>query len=79
MSEDRYIKYFNYGYALSKHDPKVLERLLDATKNVALVHEPLIAGQAQYQKEVLSEKLNTFKGIHPDIISKRNKDIGLEL
>jgi len=73
-----FVKYFNYGYFLSKFEPKFLKKLLNATEGASEISEPLSAGKSQYNKEKVLEKLRTTskgskmdkskeKGIEPEI------------
>jgi len=75
MEEKQYTKYFNYGYFLSKHEPKILKSLLHVTKDTADIHEPLSAGKSQYTKENVRERLKNQK--LPDR-SGRDLDKGFE-
>ena len=52
MDEEKYIKLFNYGYFLSKNEPKILEKLLQSTKENAQMHDPIKAGDAEYKREL---------------------------
>ena len=57
MDEEKYIKLFNYGYFLSKNEPKILEKLLQSTKENAQMHEPLKAGYSEHQRELYKERM----------------------
>lgn len=78
MDLKQYTKYFNYGYFLSKFEPKFLKKLLNATEGASEINEPLSAGKSQYNKEKVLEKLRTIskeskvdkskeRGIEPEI------------
>ncbi len=75
MDLSRYTKLFNYGYFLSKYEPKILRSFLKASENVPEINEPLSAGKAEYQKEQVMDKL---KGLGKDSRSGRNMDKGFE-
>ena len=67
MDQEKYIKLFNYGYFLSKHEPKILEKLLKASKENEDMYGPLKAGEAEYKMELNREKLiNKSKDLHKD-------------
>ena len=57
MDTKRYIKLFNYGYLLAKHEPKILNSLLNTTKDAKEINDPLNAGKKQYSMEKLKGKL----------------------
>ena len=57
MDQEKYIKLFNYGYFLSKHEPKILEKLLKASKENEEMNGPLKAGEAEYKMELNRERL----------------------
>ena len=63
MEFSRYIKYFNYGYFLSKYEPKILKNLLNMTGNVPEINEPLEAGKAQYKQEKVLDKLKSLPNV----------------
>ena len=76
MDLKKYTKLFNYGYFLSKYEPKILKSLLNATESESAINEPLSAGKSQFVKEQLQEKLKSFnepqkedfeRGIEPEI------------
>jgi len=60
MDLKRYTKFFNYGYFLSKYEPKILRSLLSATEDVEEINEPLSAGKSEYYKEQVKEKLKSL-------------------
>ena len=68
MDTKKYIEYFNYGYNLAKNDPKMLDILLKSTKKVLELHEPLKAGEQEYKKEKVHERLQR--------LAKRGKERG---
>lgn len=78
MDLKRYLKYFNHGYFLSKFEPKILKKLINATESSSEISEPLKAGKSQYNREKVIEKLKSIskssktdrekgKGIEPEI------------
>ena len=73
MDFKRYTKLFNYGYFLSKYEPKILKSLLKATESESSITEPLSAGKSQFVKEQLQEKLKSL-----DEPSKNDLEKGLE-
>lgn len=72
MDDKKYIKYFNYGYFLSKHEPQVLEKLLKATPEKDEILQPLQAGRDEYKKEKLNERIQRISD------KSKKKDKGLE-
>ena len=75
MDLKQYTKYFNYGYFLSKFEPKFLKKLLNATDGTSEINEPLTAGKTQYNKEKVVEKLRTTsKSVNKD----KSKERGIE-
>lgn len=56
MDENRYIKLFNHGYFLSKHEPTVLKNLLATTANQPEMNTALRAGQSEFKKEKIREQ-----------------------
>lgn len=76
MDFSNYTKFFNYGYFLSKYEPKFLRKLLKATENESDINTPLSAGKSQYYTEKVQEKLKEInqpekgdldKGFEPEI------------
>lgn len=78
MNENRYIKLFNQGYTLAKHEPKILDKLIDLTKNNDAIREPLMAGELQFKKELTQAKLQGNIGQKPRQ-RNRGKDIEQEM
>lgn len=78
MNEKRYIKLFNQGYTLAKHEPKVLDKLIDLTKNNDAIREPLMAGELQYKKELTQAKLQENTPARPKS-RNQNKDLDMEM
>jgi len=75
MDLKQYTKYFNYGYFLSKFEPKFLKKLLNATEGTSEISEPLKAGKSQHNKEKVLNKLKTTsKSSKTD----KNKERGIE-
>lgn len=74
MDFSRYTKFFNYGYFLSKYEPKFLKKLLNATEEESDINEPLTAGKAQYNKERTLDKLKTLSKS-----SRNDKEKGREI
>lgn len=72
MDFKRYTKFFNYGYFLSKYEPKVLRSLLFATEDVEEINEPLSAGKSEYYKEQVKEKLKSLDDVEKD-------DLGIDI
>lgn len=72
MDLKRYTKLFNYGYLLSKYEPKILKSLIDTTEDVADINEPLKAGRLQFKKEKLRTKIKGLQNL-PDM--EIDKDI----
>lgn len=67
MDLKRYTKYFNYGYFLSKYEPKILKEFLNVTEKAPDINEPLQAGKAQFKKERIFDRLKDIsKNIVPD-------------
>lgn len=78
MNEKRYIKLFNQGYELARHEPKILNKLIELTKNNDAIREPLMAGELQYKKELMQAKLQ--ENVPPKPINRnRGKDIDLDI
>ena len=76
MDFTKYTKLFNYGYFLSKYEPKILKDLLRITESESSINDPLSAGKSQFVKEQVQEKLKSLnepqkddfeKGIEPEI------------
>ena len=75
MHFSKYVKYFNYGYFLSKYEPKFLKNLLKATEGESDINEPLTAGKTEYNREQLRERL---KDISDDHEIDKKEDRGFE-
>ena len=73
MDFTKYTKLFNYGYFLSKYEPKILKDLLKITESESSINDPLSAGKSQFVKEQVQEKLKSLK--NP---TKDDLDRGLE-
>lgn len=56
MDEKEYIKGFNSGYLLSKHDPELLEKILK-TPNDSGYLKGMETGKKQHDREKLLEQL----------------------
>lgn len=78
MDFNRFLKFFNYGYFLSKYEPKFLKTLLKVTESASDINDSLSAGKSQYNKEQVLEKLKSVsktaqkekgieKGFEPEI------------
>ena len=61
MDTEKYIKLFNHGYFLSKHEPKVLKKLMNATEKLPDIFEPLKAGERQYMEEKVQQRIQNIK------------------
>ena len=61
MDFTKYTKLFNYGYFLSKYEPKILKDLLKITESESSINDPLSAGKSQFVKEQVQEKLKSLK------------------
>lgn len=70
MDFSRYTKYFNYGYFLSKYEPKILKNLLKATEEDSTINDPLSAGKSQHLKEQLHDKLKSLNEPSKDVLGK---------
>ena len=70
MDFTKYTKLFNYGYFLSKYEPKILKDLLKITESESSLNEPLSAGKSQFVKEQVQEKLKSLKEPSKDDIDK---------
>lgn len=68
-NEQDYIKGFNSGYLLSKHEPELLAKLLKGD-NVHQYIQGMQAGKKQYDREKLLEHIKT---------ANKSKDKGHEL
>ena len=71
MDFSKYIKFFNYGYFLSKHEPKIFKSFFDASKEVPEIKDPLEAGKTQYKREQVISKLKSYS-------SQTQKDRGID-
>ena len=56
-NEVLYIKGFNHGYLMAKHEPEVLKHLLTATPENEYL-QGMQEGQKEYEKELAKEKLH---------------------
>jgi hypothetical protein len=72
---ERFTKFFNYGYFLSKFEPKFLKKLLSSTEGNEDIYEPLAAGKAEYNKERFLEKM---KSLSKNKGMDKSKDRGIE-
>ena len=70
MDFTKYTKLFNYGYFLSKYEPKILKDLLKITESESSINDPLSAGKSQFVKEQVQEKLKSLKEPSKDDIDK---------
>ena len=70
-----FVKYFNYGYFLSKFEPKFLKKLLNATGDNSEISEPLKAGKSQHSREQVLDKLRSTS---KSAIKDRSKEKGIE-
>ena len=70
MDFTKYTKLFNYGYFLSKYEPKILKDLLKVTESESSINEPLSAGKSQFVKEQVQEKLKSMKEPSKDGLEK---------
>lgn len=70
MDFTKYTKLFNYGYFLSKYEPKILKNLLKVTESESSISTPLSAGKSQYVKEQIQEKLKSLKDPSKDDLDK---------
>ena len=75
MDFNRYLKFLNYGYFLSKYEPQFLKKLLNATEDSEEISEPLKAGKAEYGKEKFLGKLKTLS---KDSKNEKDKERGIE-
>lgn len=75
MDFSKYVKYFNYGYFLSKYEPKFLKNLLKATEGESDINEPLTAGKAEHSREQLRKRL---KDISKDTEIDKDLDRGFD-
>lgn len=58
--EQTYIKGFNNGYLLNKHEPELLAKLLRGDKSHEYI-KGLEAGKRQFEKEKLVEQLRSLQ------------------
>ena len=77
MDFSRYTKFFNYGYFLSKFEPKFLKKLLSATEDSEDITEPLKAGKSQHHREKTLCKLKSISKTYDNPKSK-SRDIERE-
>ena len=70
MDLTKYTKLFNYGYFLSKYEPKILKDLLKITESESSLNAPLSAGKSQFVKEQVQEKLKSLKDPIKDDLDK---------
>lgn len=70
MDFTKYTKLFNYGYFLSKYEPKILKDLLKTTESESSINDPLSAGKSQFVKEQVQEKLKSLKEPSKDDFDK---------
>lgn len=75
MDSNRFTKFFNYGYFLSKFEPKFLKKLLSATENSEEINDSLKAGKSQHSREQVLGKLRT---ISKESRGDKNKERGIE-
>lgn len=52
-----YLKGFNNGYQLAKHEPELLDTLLKAKSQGSEYLKALEAGKRQHQKEIIMEQM----------------------
>lgn len=77
MDFKRYLKYFNYGYFLSKFEPKILKNLLTVFEKEPEISEPLEAGKSQYKREQVIDKLKSYSK-EPQKGREIDKDLNFE-
>jgi hypothetical protein len=56
-NEELYIKGFNHGYLMAKHEPEALKQLLKATPENEYL-QGMQGGQKEYEKELAKEMLH---------------------
>lgn len=81
MDQEKYIKLFNYGYFLSKNEPKILEKLLQTSKENENLYGPLMAGHRQNKAELIKANIKKRSlNKEKNEISQENKsqDLGFE-
>ena len=69
--EDKYIKGFNSGYLLSKHDPELAQILITPQESPSEYHEGLTAGKNEHEMEKIQDRLNEISKNRP---TKDDKD-----
>ncbi|MBN8669492.1 MAG: hypothetical protein J0L80_02325 [Chitinophagales bacterium] len=72
--DPHYLKGFNNGYELAKHQPDLMEKLLANPNEQNPYFKGLAGGKAEYDKEV-REWANSFSKGSP---AKDDRDIGKE-
>lgn len=55
--DESYVKGFNAGYLLSKHDPDLLKYILKSTSNDSSYFHALAMGKKEHDKEILLGQL----------------------
>ena len=70
MNQKTYIKYFNYGYLLAQHEPKVLKRLLASKINDTSMLKGLEDGEVQFENEKEIDRILDIARV-----MKRTKDV----
>ena len=75
MKAKDFLKYFNYGYFLSKFEPAFLKKLLSATGEDNEITEPLKAGRSEHSREQVLTKLRSISKSAP---KGKSKDKGIE-
>ncbi|MEM9678876.1 MAG: hypothetical protein AAF901_01020 [Bacteroidota bacterium] len=66
-----YLKGFNHGYELQKHDPELLEEILKIPQDDNLYYDGLKDGQSEFEKEkkqVVDKEVNKWEKEHLDIL-----------
>ena len=77
--QDKYIKGFNHGYELQKHEPELLQLLIKATTVESDYFLGLKDGQKQMEKEaILSKSIFSQPDKSKDTPPIRDKDRDIE-
>lgn len=70
--EQRYIKGFNHGYLLAKHEPELLTKITVRPNEQSDYFNGLVGGKEEYEKEVREWAKGFSRG------APKNEDRGLD-
>ena len=74
--EEQYIKAFNNGYLLAKHEPELAAQLAAQNNNDSEYYKAMVSGKKEFEKEMQAQQwLNSFSKGKP---AKEDKNLDKE-